>query len=95
MNKEALKAFSCEAAKGFNTEQGLNESGQMLTKVTVECAVEKSKNPSQKKPTNQRTVNTKPKKASESFGKDSSGSTPSPQRQINAFTLIGNPPFFN
>ncbi len=39
MNKEALEAFAREAAKGIKTEQDLNEFRQMLTKVTVEHAL--------------------------------------------------------
>ncbi len=39
MNKETLEAFACEAAKGIKTEQDLNEFRQMLTKVTVEHAL--------------------------------------------------------
>jgi transposase-like protein len=39
MNKEALEAFAREAAKGIKTEQDLNEFRQMLTKVTVERAL--------------------------------------------------------
>ena len=39
MNKEALEAFAREAAKGIKTEEDLNEFRQMLTKVTVEHAL--------------------------------------------------------
>ncbi len=39
MNKEALEAFAREAAKGIKTEQDLNEFRQMLTKVTIEHAL--------------------------------------------------------
>lgn len=39
MNKEALEAFAREAAKGIKTEQDLNDFRQMLTKVTVERAL--------------------------------------------------------
>ena len=39
MNNEELEAFAREAAKGIKTEQGLNEFRQMLTKVTVERAL--------------------------------------------------------
>jgi len=39
MNKETLEAFAREAAKGIKTEQDLNEFRQMLTKVTVEHAL--------------------------------------------------------
>ena len=39
MNTEALEAFAREAAKGIKTEQDLNEFRQMLTKVTVERAL--------------------------------------------------------
>lgn len=39
MNKEMLEAFAREAAKGIKTEQDLNDFRQMLTKVTVEHAL--------------------------------------------------------
>ena len=39
MNKEALEAFAREAAKGIKTEKDLNEFRRMLTKVTVERAL--------------------------------------------------------
>lgn len=39
MNKEALEALAREAAKGIKSEQDLNEFRQMLTKVTVERAL--------------------------------------------------------
>lgn len=39
MNKKELEAFAREAAKGIKTEQDLNEFRQMLTKVTVERAL--------------------------------------------------------
>ena len=39
MNKETLEALAREAAKGIKTEQDLNEFRQMLTKVTVERAL--------------------------------------------------------
>ena len=39
MNTEALEAFAREAAKGIKTEQDLNKFRQMLTKVTVERAL--------------------------------------------------------
>ena len=39
MNKEALEAIAREAAKGIKTEQDLNDFRQMLTKVTVERAL--------------------------------------------------------
>ncbi len=39
MNKEALEAFAREAAKGIKTEQDLNAFRQILTKVTVEHAL--------------------------------------------------------
>lgn len=39
MNKEALEAFAREAAKGIKTEKDLNDFRQMLTKVTVERAL--------------------------------------------------------
>lgn len=39
MNKEALEAFAREAAKGIKTEKDLNDFRQILTKVTVETAL--------------------------------------------------------
>ena len=39
MNKQELEAFAKEAAKHLKTEQDLNEFSQMLTKVTVEAAL--------------------------------------------------------
>lgn len=39
MNKKELEAFAREAAKGLKTEKGLNEFSQMLTKITVEAAL--------------------------------------------------------
>lgn len=39
MNKKELEAFAREAAKGMKTEKDLNEFRQMLTKVTVEAAL--------------------------------------------------------
>ena len=39
MNKKELEAFAREAAKGMKTEQDLNDFRQMLTKVTVEAAL--------------------------------------------------------
>lgn len=39
MNKETLEALAREAAKGIKSEQDLNEFRQMLTKVTVERAL--------------------------------------------------------
>ncbi|MVF14991.1 IS256 family transposase [Ketobacter sp. MCCC 1A13808] len=39
MNKDTLEALAREAAKGIKTEQDLNEFRQMLTKVTVERAL--------------------------------------------------------
>ena len=39
MNKGALEAFAREAAKGTKTEEDLNEFRQMLTKVTIEHAL--------------------------------------------------------
>ena len=39
MNKKDLEAFAREAAKGLKTEKDLNEFSQMLTKVTVEAAL--------------------------------------------------------
>ncbi len=39
MKKQALEAFAREVAKGLKTEEDLNEFSQMLTKVTVEAAL--------------------------------------------------------
>ena len=39
MNKEELEAFAREAAKTLKTEKDLNEFSQMLTKITVEAAL--------------------------------------------------------
>jgi transposase-like protein len=39
MNKEALEAFAIEAAKTIKTEEDLNSFRQMLTKVTIERAL--------------------------------------------------------
>ena len=39
MNKEQLEAFAREAAKGIKTENDLNDFRQMLTKITVETAL--------------------------------------------------------
>lgn len=39
MNKKELAAFAREAAKGLKTEKDLNEFSQMLTKITVEAAL--------------------------------------------------------
>ncbi|RLA52345.1 MAG: IS256 family transposase, partial [Gammaproteobacteria bacterium] len=39
MNKEDLEAFAREAAKTLKTEQDLNDFRAMLTKVTVEAAL--------------------------------------------------------
>jgi putative transposase len=39
MNKEEIEAFGREAAKSIKTEADLNEFGRMLTKVTVEAAL--------------------------------------------------------
>ena len=39
MNKKELQAFAREVAKGLKTEKDLNEFSQMLTKVTVEAAL--------------------------------------------------------
>lgn len=39
MNKQELEAFAREAAKGIKTEKDLNEFRQMLTKVTIETAL--------------------------------------------------------
>lgn len=39
MNKKELEAFAREAAKGLKSEKDLNEFSQMLTKITVEAAL--------------------------------------------------------
>ncbi len=39
MNKEELKAFAHEAAKNIQSEEDLNIFRQMLTKITVERAL--------------------------------------------------------
>ena len=39
MNKKDLEAFAREAAKSLKTEKDLNEFSQMLTKITVEAAL--------------------------------------------------------
>ncbi len=39
MKKQDLEAFTREVAKGLKTEQDLNEFSQMLTKITVEAAL--------------------------------------------------------
>ena len=39
MNKKELQSFAREVAKGLKTEKDLNEFSQMLTKVTVEAAL--------------------------------------------------------
>ncbi len=39
MNKKELEAFAREAAKSLKTEKDLNEFSQMLTKITVEAAL--------------------------------------------------------
>ncbi len=39
MNKEQLEAFAREAAKSIKTESDLNDFRQMLTKVTIETAL--------------------------------------------------------
>jgi len=39
MNKEDLEAFAREAAKTLKTEKDLNDFRAMLTKVTVEAAL--------------------------------------------------------
>ena len=39
MNREKLEAFAKEAAKGITTEQDLNDFRQVLTKITVEAAL--------------------------------------------------------
>jgi len=39
MNKSELEAFAKEAAKGIKTETDLNDFRQILTKITVEAAL--------------------------------------------------------
>ena len=39
MTREELEVFAREAAKSLKTEKDLNELSQMLTKVTVEAAL--------------------------------------------------------
>ena len=39
MKKQELKAFAREVAKSIKTEEDLNEFSQMLTRVTVEAAL--------------------------------------------------------
>ena len=39
MNKQELETFAREAAKGIKTEKDLNAFSQMLTKITVEAAL--------------------------------------------------------
>lgn len=39
MNKNELEAFAREAAKSIKTEKDLNNFSQMLTKITVEAAL--------------------------------------------------------
>ena len=39
MKKQELEAFAREVAKGLKTEEDLNEFSQLLTKVTVEAAL--------------------------------------------------------
>ena len=39
MNKEELQALAKVAAKNLKTEQDLNEFSEMLTKITVEVAL--------------------------------------------------------
>jgi len=39
MNKKELESFAREAAKGIKTEKDLNDFSQMLTKITVEAAL--------------------------------------------------------
>ena len=39
MNRKELEAFAREAAKSIKTEKDLNSFSQMLTKVTVEAAL--------------------------------------------------------
>ena len=39
MNKKELEAFAREAAKSIKSEKDLNDFRQMLTKVTIETAL--------------------------------------------------------
>ena len=39
MKKDTLEAFAKEAAKGIKTQQDLAEFSQILTKITVEAAL--------------------------------------------------------
>ncbi len=39
MNKKELEAFAPEAAKTLKTEKDLNDFSQMLTRITVEAAL--------------------------------------------------------
>uniref|UniRef100_UPI001A93CC3D transposase n=1 Tax=Legionella sp. W10-070 TaxID=1117709 RepID=UPI001A93CC3D len=39
MNREELETFAREAAKTLKTEKDLNDFSQMLTKITVEAAL--------------------------------------------------------
>jgi len=39
MNRQDLEAFVREAAKGIKTEKDLSDFSQMLTKITVEAAL--------------------------------------------------------
>lgn len=39
MDKKKLEAFAREVAKGLKTEKDLNEFSQILTKITVEAAL--------------------------------------------------------
>ncbi len=39
MNQKELEAFAREAAKGIKTQKDLNSFSQMLTKITVEAAL--------------------------------------------------------
>lgn len=39
MNRKELEAFTREAAKSIKTEKDLNSFSQMLTKVTIEAAL--------------------------------------------------------
>jgi putative transposase len=39
MNRKELEAFAKDAAKGIKTEKDLAEFSQMLTKITVEAAL--------------------------------------------------------
>ena len=39
MNKKEIEALALEAAKGIKTEEDLNSSRKMMTKITIEAAL--------------------------------------------------------